>query len=115
LPKGEEIWLPPGLNYRQKYICVWQMPDGRWIGNSDGEFLCAESLIKGDKGVEAKMAAAVRSFGIDDGNPVWMPGRKISHMEADDQMERLLEGKIPDEQEEARIAIEEEWLNKNNE
>lgn len=114
--RGEGFWLPPSLQekFRQMYICVWQMPDGKWIGNSDGEFLCAESYTEGDKEVESKMRAAARSYGIDEGGPVWMAGRKVSSMEADDQMERLLEGKIPDEREETLIALEDEWLRQQN-
>jgi hypothetical protein len=110
MPKGEKFWLPPNLKYRQIYLCLWEMPDGRYIGNSDGEFMCAESFTLADKSIERKMRDAARSYGFTEGRPVWQEGRKVTHMEADDQMERLLEGKIPDEREEALIEIEDEYL-----
>jgi hypothetical protein len=90
------------------------MPDGRYIGDSNGNFMCAESYTINDPVTEKKMRDAARGYGFPEGRPVWMPGRKVSAMEADDQMERLLDGKIPDEQEEALIAIEEAWLDKKN-
>lgn len=105
------MWLPESV-YRQIYLCMWEMPDGRYIGNPDGEFLCAESYTIEDAVVEKKMRRAVVSYGITEGKPTWIAGRKVSHMEADDQMERLLEGKIPDEIEEAAIALEQEVLDK---
>lgn len=114
MPKGEGMWLPPQLNYRQVYLCLWEMPDGRYVGNADGEFLCAESYTINDKGVERKMRDAARNDGYDEGRPIWQPGRKVSAMEADDQMERLLDGKIPDEQEAYLINIEEEYMRHKN-
>lgn len=88
------------------------MPDGTQVGNSDGEFLCAESYTKDDPKVEAKMTQVIRSYGIEGGKPSWQAGRKVSAMEADDQMARLLDGKVPDEHDEALIAIEDEYLRK---
>lgn len=115
MPKSEKIWLPPNLKYRQVYLCLWEMPDGRYIGNSDGEFMCAESFTLGDKAIEKKMRDEARNYGFNEGRPIWQPGRKVTHMEADDQMERLLDGKIPDEQEAALIAIEEDYMRYKNE
>lgn len=112
MPKGENFWLPPNL-YRQIYLCLWEMPDGRYIGDSDGTFLCAESYDVNDPIVESKMRQAVEVFGIEGGKPIWLPGRKVTDMEADDQMERLLDGKIPDEREETLIALE-DALNEEN-
>ena len=110
--RGEELWLPPDL-YNPVYVCLWQLTDGSFIQNSDGEYLCAESFTKNDPDVEKKMRAAAISFGYAAGHPSLRLGRKVTEMEYDDQMERMLEGKIPDEKEEALIAIEEELLKKN--
>jgi hypothetical protein len=110
--KGEALWLPPG--YKQKYVCVWVMPDGTFVGNEGGEFLCSESLTMGDKLVEYKMRQMIRSMGIKGGRPAWRIGRKISHMEADEQMARLLEGEIPDEQDAALIEIEDKRMERKN-
>lgn len=49
--------------------------------------------------IESKMLAAARNLGITEGRAVWVPGRKVSDMEHDVQMERLLDGKVPDEAE----------------
>lgn len=98
--------------YRPTYICLWEMPDGRYVGDAEGNFLVAESKTQGDPIIETKMRAAVRSFGIVEGKPLWQIGRKVSSMEFDDQMERMLEGKIPDEQEEVLIHMEDQLLQK---
>lgn len=95
------MWLP-----REKYICLWKLPDGRYVANDEGEFLCAEAWRPHDPEVETKMRQAARSLGIDGGEPVWMTGRKVTKMEHEVQMERLLDGLIPDEIEAMKIAIE---------
>jgi hypothetical protein len=107
------LFLPPGFRFRQKWLCLWEDEDGAYIVNKDGEYLCAESFTPGDEAIEAKMRGAAKHYGIEGGNPAWIRGRKVSAMEADDQMERLLAGEIPDEQEEAIIALEEEWMGEN--
>lgn len=109
MPKGEGYWLPKSI-YRPKYICLWEMPDGRYVGDKDGNFLVSESLTNGDPLVEQKMQTAVKGYGIEGGKPIWQFGRKITAMEADDQMERTLEGKVPDELDEALIEVEEDYL-----
>lgn len=110
MPRSEGMWLPPGMKYRQIYLCLWEMPDGRYVGTRDGEFLCAESYTINDKGIERKMREVALTDGYEGGKPTWMPGRKVSAMEADDQMERLLDGKVPDEREETLFALEDEHL-----
>jgi hypothetical protein len=106
----DSLWLPKGFKHRQKYLCLWQDDEGKILGLPTGEFLCAESFTKGDKLVEEKMRQAARHYGVDTGSPIWHKGRKVSAMEADDQMERLLDGKIPDEQEEVLVDLEEDYL-----
>ena len=110
--KGVGLWLPPDIKrkYRQKWLCLWQDNDGFYLVNTNKEYLCAESWKRNDKNIEKKMKSAAKACGVENGNPIWLPGRKISDMEADDQMERLLEGKIPDEKEEILVAIEEEYV-----
>ena len=80
-------------------VCLWQMPDGAYLGDDDGRFLCMEGNLN-DFIVEKKMMQAAKSYIGDEaltGEAFWMPGsRKISDNESDDQMERLLDGKIPD-------------------
>ena len=100
-----DLWTPNKL-FRVKYICLWQRADGSKIMDADKNYLCAESFEKGDKTVEFKMRQAAASFGIYDGQPIWQEGEKISDMERDDQMERYLDGKIPDPKEEYRVRVE---------
>jgi hypothetical protein len=77
-------------------LCLWQLPDGTYIQDSDGNYLCAEGFMC-DLVVEAKMRRAAEICGVTVGQIRWLPGfRKITHSEWEDQMERLIDGKIPD-------------------
>ena len=44
-------------------IYVWEMPDGRWIGDDDGNFLSVTSK-KGNRSRIDALAREVRSYGI---------------------------------------------------
>lgn len=87
-------------------VCVWQLEDGSFLGSEDNVFLSMEGVI-GDRRVEERMRLAVLHYmGDDSGSPKWMPGaRKVTNDEWDDQKARLLEGKIPDEVDEARQIL----------
>ncbi len=77
-------------------IYVWEMPDGRWIGDDDGNFLSITSK-EGDKGRMNLLANAVRSYGIDEGKPKFLSGRrKIDDEEFEYQKQRLKWGLTPD-------------------
>lgn len=80
-------------------VCLWQMPDGSFLGDGDGNFLSVEGLMR-DAILEEKMRkAAIHYLGVEGslGEPHWICGaRKITSNERDDQMERLLDGHIPD-------------------
>lgn len=77
-------------------IYVWQMPDGRWIGDDDGNFLSITSM-KGDKDKMDALANAVASYGIEAGEPVFLSGRrKIDDEEFEYQNQRLKWGLVPD-------------------
>lgn len=93
------IWKPKrivendGLEWG---LCLWQLPSGSYVVDG-GDYLCAGPARIGNPKAEYNMTKAARSLGITEGKPFWLPGfRKISDAEHDDQMERLLEGKIPD-------------------
>lgn len=78
-------------------VCLWQLPDGTYIQDNDGNYLVAGPCKVRNPKAEANMRAAARSLGVTAGRPFWLPGfRKISDMEWEDQMERLIEGKVPD-------------------
>lgn len=106
------LWVPNSSQFRQKWVCLWQDEEGLYIVNQHGEYLCAESWTPGDEKIESAMHSAAKSYGVEGGKAVWIKGRKVSAMEADDQMERLLEGKVPDEQEETLIALDDSFREK---
>jgi hypothetical protein len=77
-------------------IYVWEMPDGRWIGDDDGNFLSITS-IKGNRSKMNTLADAVRSYGIYEGSPKFLSGRrKIDDEEFQHQKQRLEWGLTPD-------------------
>lgn len=77
-------------------IYVWEMPDGRWIGDDEGNYLSITST-KGNRSRIAALADAVRSYGINEGQPIFLSGRrKINDEEFEHQKQRLEWGLIPD-------------------
>lgn len=77
-------------------IYVWEMEDGRWIGNDTGDYLSITSM-KGNKANIEALAAVVRSYGIESGKPLFLAGRrKIDDEEFEHQHMRLKAGLIPD-------------------
>lgn len=77
-------------------IYVWEMPDGRWIGDDDGNFLSITSM-KGNKSRIDALAREVSSYGIDEGSPKFLSGRrKIDDEEFEMQHQRLKWGLPPD-------------------
>jgi len=77
-------------------IYVWEMPDGRWIGDDDGNFLSITST-KGNRSKIAALADSVRHYGIYEGQPKFLSGRrKIDDEEFEHQNERLKWGLTPD-------------------
>jgi hypothetical protein len=78
-------------------IYVWEMPDGRWIGDDDGNFLSVTAM-KGNRVKMDMLAREVRSFGIYEGQPKFLSGRrKIDDEEFDYQNQRLKWGLVPDQ------------------
>ena len=110
-PTGD-FWLPSDVKFRQPWLCLWADAQGRYVATSDERYLSGQSYTKFDSKIEDKVRKVAEGHGIFNGRPVWVAGRKISDMEADDQMERLLDGKIPDEREATLDAIEQEWMRK---
>jgi hypothetical protein len=77
-------------------IYVWEMPDGRWIGDDDGNFLSITSK-KGNRSRMDALAREVRSYGIHEGKPKFLSGRrKIDDEEFEYQKKRLDWGLVPD-------------------
>lgn len=77
-------------------IYVWEMPDGRWVGDDDGNYLSVSSF-KDDQSRIAAITQAVRSYGINEGKAVFLAGRrKINDEEYQEQLQRLEWGLTPD-------------------
>jgi hypothetical protein len=77
-------------------IYVWEMPDGRWIGDDDGNYLSVTSK-KDNKQRIKLLADAVSSYGIYEGQPKFLSGRrKIDDEEFEYQQQRLKWGLTPD-------------------
>jgi hypothetical protein len=78
-------------------ICVWRFPDGTYLQDHNGNYLSAGPAMLNNTIVERRMEKAARACGATSGSAFWLPGfRKITHSEWEDQMERLIDGKIPD-------------------
>jgi hypothetical protein len=77
-------------------IYVWEMPDGRWIGDDDGNYLSVTSKKNNKSRIDA-LAREVRSFGIYEGRPKFLSARrKINDEEYAEQESRLKWGLVPD-------------------
>lgn len=77
-------------------IYVWEMPDGRWIGDDDQNFLSVTSM-KGNRSRIDALAREVRSYGIYEGSPKFLSAsRKINDEEYGHQKQRLEWGLVPD-------------------
>ena len=77
-------------------IYVWEMPDGRWVGDEDNNFLSIASMV-GNKERIALLASAVAHYGIDVGQPKFIEGsRQIDDEEFEYQKQRLRWGLTPD-------------------
>jgi len=77
-------------------IYVWEMPDGRWIGDDDGNFLSITSK-KGNRSNIDALAKEVSTFGIHEGRPKFLSARrKINDEEFEHQKQRLDWGLVPD-------------------
>lgn len=72
------------------------MPNGSYIADEDRNFLSIASEF-GDVKRIAELNAAVRSFGIEEGEPQFFPGhRKVSDEEYEEQLARASDGLVPD-------------------
>lgn len=78
-------------------IYVWELPDGRVLQDEDGNTLSISSKF-GDVIRMSRLASAARSYGFNEGRPLYMSGvRKISDEEFENQKERMSSGLIPDD------------------
>jgi hypothetical protein len=77
-------------------VFVWEMPDGRWVGDDNGNYLSIQGF-KGDKTRVNVLTEVVKGYGIHTGSPKFLSGqRKINDEEYQEQIQRLNWGLTPD-------------------
>lgn len=88
-------------------VYVWEMPNGQWIGDDQGNFLCVAAM-KGSEPKLKMLREAVQHYGITDGKPVFLSGhRKVTDDEFETQKQRAAWGLIPDEYDIPALVSEE--------
>lgn len=77
-------------------VYVWKMPDGAYLSDGEDRLLSINSR-QGDLKRMAALQRVVRSYGIEKGEPHYLPDRyKVTDGEYESMMERLEDGYIPD-------------------
>jgi len=77
-------------------VYVWEMPDGRWVGDDDGHYMLIPS-VKGDIVKVQALRNAAKSYGVTEGKPKFLAGRrKVTDEEYEEQRQRLNAGLTPD-------------------
>jgi hypothetical protein len=77
-------------------VYVWQLPDGNFLTDDDANFLSIASR-QGDKERIRRLQEAAAHHGYPDGFAVFYAGsRKISENEFWHQVERMMDGYVPD-------------------
>lgn len=92
--KSKRSFVSDGINWG---LYVWQMPDGKTLGDNDGNVLNVPAA-RGDLLQISKLSRYVKEvLGINSGEAVFYEGtRRVSDEEHDDQMARLIDGYTPD-------------------
>jgi len=78
-------------------VYLWQLPNGEYLNDGNGNFLNVQAR-KGDLAKMAKLRTVATHYGHPDGAPVYYAGaRRVTDEEFDIQMQRMIDGLIPDE------------------
>ena len=76
---------------------LWSLPDGKLITDEDGNFMCIYA-IKGDVKKITELRNFAKSYGVEEGEPVWFSGhRPVSQEEYENQKQRMDWGLVADE------------------
>jgi hypothetical protein len=76
---------------------LWSLPDGKLVTDEEGNFMCIYA-IKGDVKKITELRNFAKSYGVEEGEPVWFSGhRPVSQEEYENQKQRLDWGLIADE------------------
>lgn len=100
-------------------LYVWAMPDGTWVGDDEGNYLCVAAQ-KGDRRKIEGLKYAVHNYLRDMqmepvGGPVFLSGRRmIDDEEYEEQQMRARAGLIPDKFDTAAIREQARFAKKND-
>jgi hypothetical protein len=76
---------------------LWSLPDGKLITDEEGNFMCIYA-IKGDVKKITELRNFAKSYGVEEGEPVWFSGhRPVSQEEYENQKQRMDWGLVADE------------------
>lgn len=98
-------------------LYVWKMPDGKWIGDDEGNYLCIASK-KGDRTkMEALKKVAhdhLRNMGIiPQGGAAFLSGRRmVTDEEYEEQQMRARMGLVPDKYDVAALKEQAKYAKK---
>jgi hypothetical protein len=77
-------------------LYLWKMPNGKYFGNGEGDFLLIPAR-RNDLKAMTDLYHAAKHYGAVGGNAVFVANaREVTQSEQEDQMERMLDGKLPD-------------------
>ena len=78
-------------------LYIWMLPSGEPLSDDDANFLCIPAR-KGDKKRMDLLRQAAASYGYPDGEPYFYAGsRRVSDDEFYHQIDRMMNGLVPDE------------------
>lgn len=93
-------------------VYLWKMPDGKFVGDGEGNFLMIAST-EGDQQRMRALADAARACGVEEGAPCYFSGNRIvSDEEYEHQKARMKLGLVPDPFDIAAIREEQKYANK---
>ena len=76
-------------------LYVWKLPNGKILGDAEGNILNIPGKIH-DFQAMSKLQAAAREVGYEEGTAIFKAHiSRVSEEEHQEQLERMLEGKIP--------------------
>lgn len=84
------------LGSKSEYgIYCWKLPDGRLLGNTEGDPLVIDAY-RGEQHRVEMLRQAAKGYGFPDGEPVFFPGKKpLTNAQWELQQELLEEGVDP--------------------
>jgi len=94
----------PGVTHRRRRVSdgitvglyTWQMPDGKILGDGDGNVLSVASRLGDISKMNAIRAYVYHELGIKQGSPHFLEGAvKLTEGENDEQIAQMINGEVP--------------------